>query len=102
MKTILPEIEQQHQDTKQEVVAKQQKEYKLIGKQRVVKGHILFEFNKITKEIKPAQISRSAALSLQGQPVFTTKAEVHQDCFYLQALNVRNARKKLIKLGFEL
>ena len=84
---------------RQEQVAKKQKEYKLIGKQRKVPGHTLFEFNKKTHEIRPAQVTRDAALTTTGKPVFHTRTDIHEDCFYLQALNIKNAEKKLKKLG---
>lgn len=82
-----------------EQVAKKQQEYHLIGKQRKVRGHILFEFNKQTKEIKPAVINRTAILQMDGTVKYNTKTDVKQDCFYIQALNTKNAEKKLRKLG---
>ena len=49
---IVPTTSQEREDaTRVEQVAKKQKEYKLIGKQRKVAGHTLFEFNKKTKEL---------------------------------------------------
>ena len=83
-----------------EQVAKKQKEYKLIGKMRKVAGHTLFEFNKKTKEIKPAEIRRECRVDFgTGEPIYQTKTDIHQDCFYVQALNIKNAEKKLRKLG---
>ena len=81
-----------------EQVAKKQQEYHLIGKQRKVRGHILFEFNKQTKEIKPAAVTRKAILGYNGAAKFETRVDIHQDCFYVQALNKQNAEKKLKKL----
>ena len=82
-----------------EQVAKKQQEYHLIGKQRKVRGHILFEFNKKTKEIKQAALSRKVILGFNSDPVYETSVDIHQDCFYVQALNKQNAEKKLKKLG---
>ena len=98
---IVPTTSQEREDaTRVEQVAKKQKEYKLIGKQRKVAGHTLFEFNRKTKEIKPADIRRECIIDIgTGNPIYKTKTDVHEDCFYIQALNVKNAEKKLRKLG---
>ena len=99
MDGILPKLTAQNDSrAAQEQVDKQQKEYHLIGRQRKVSGNTLFEFNRKTQEIRPADISREVFFSMDG-PTYKTKTDVHQDCFYLQALNVKNAKKKLIKLG---
>ena len=101
MKGILPTLQSEHEEaTRIEQVAKKQKEYKLIGKLRKVAGHTLFEFNKKTKEIKPADIKRECIFDAKtGKPLYKTKTDIHKDCFYLQALNIKNAEKKLRKLG---
>ena len=100
MKTLLPELSTQTGNSvAQEQVNKKHKEYHLIGKQRKVAGHILFEFNRKTKEIRPADISRTVIVGMDGNPRYKTTTDVHQDCFYLQALNVKNVKKKLVKLG---
>lgn len=82
-----------------EQVAKKQQEYHLIGKQRKVRGHILFEFNKKTKEIKQAAVTRRALWGYNGSVKFETRVDIHQDYFYVQALNKQNAEKKLRKIG---
>lgn len=101
MDGILPKLTVQNGSrAAQEQVDKQQKEYHRIGRQRKVSGHTLFEFNRKTKEIRPADISREVRVSyINGYPQYITRTEVHEDCFYLQALNVKNAKKKLVKLG---
>ena len=101
MDGILPKLTAQNGSrAAQEQVEKQQKEYHLIGRQRKVSGHTLFEFNRKTKEIRPADISREVrVLYIDGYPQYITRTDVHQDCFYIQALNVKNAKKKLVKLG---
>lgn len=101
MKSIIPDILSQcPANISQEQVEKQQREYHLIGQQRKIRGHILFEFNRKTKEIRPANISRNVIIGMDGQPRFKERIDVHKDCFYIQALNVKNAKKKLIKLGY--
>jgi hypothetical protein len=101
MKGILPTLQSEHEEaTRIEQVAKKQKEYKLVGSQRKVSGHTLFEFNKSTKEIKPADVKRECIMDFKtGKPVYRTKTDMHENCFYIQALNVKNAIKKLKKLG---
>ena len=89
----------QEDSVRQEQVVKKQKEYHLIGQQRKTPGHILFEFNKKTKELKPAQVTRRALWGYEGGAKFETRTDIHEDCFYLQALNKKNAEKKLRKLG---
>ena len=98
---IVPTTSQEREDaTRVEQVAKQQREYKLIGTQRKVAGHTLFEFNRKTKEIKPADIQRECILdATTGEPIYKTKTDVHEGCFYIQALNIKNAEKKLRKMG---
>ena len=98
---IVPTTSQEREDaTRVEQVAKKQKEYKLIGKQHKVAGHTLFEFNRKTKEIKLADIHRECVFdAATGNPIYKTKTDVHDGCFYLQALNIKNAEKKLRKLG---
>lgn len=100
MDEILPKLNAQNCSiVAKEQVDKKQKEYHLIGRQRKVAGHTLFEFNRKTKEIRPAYISREVIVGMDGNPIYKTRTDVHQDCFYLQALNVKNAKKKLTKLG---
>lgn len=100
MKIIPDTTNAQTDEVRQEQVAKRQKEYHLIGKQRKVPGHILFEFNKETKEIRPMQINRECRVDFgTGRPIYKTKTYIHEDCFYVQALNLKNAEKKLRKLG---
>lgn len=100
MDSILPKMTAQNGSiVTQEQVDKKQRAYRLIGKQRKVVGHTLFGFNRRTKEIRPADISTEVIIGTRGNFRYITKTNVHQDCFYLQALNVKNAKKKLIKLG---
>ena len=59
-----------------------------IGKQKRIKGLTLFEFNKTTNEIKPAKLERTWT---------GYKVVINKDCFYIQALNAKNAKRKLIQ-----
>lgn len=98
---IVPETAQAVKDeTRTELQQKKQQKYRFVGKQRKVAGHTLFEFDKQTKEIRPAEIKHTAYIdSVSGRPVYKTRADIKQGCFYIQALNAKNAAKKLRKLG---
>lgn len=102
---IVPDMpEKANEAVKQELVQKKQSEYHLIGRQKRVSGHILFEFDRKTKEIRPADIVQNAIVVLDPKTrkeavKYQTKTNVKQNCFYLQALNKKNAEKKLRKIG---
>ena len=100
METILPQTSRAKGDeVRQEQVVKKQKEYKMIGRRKKVPGHTLFEFNVNTKELKPAMRTREVYATFNGQSKYRNKAEVHEGCLYIQALNIKNAEKKLHKIG---
>lgn len=80
---------------------KQDKEYRLIGKVKRIAGLTLFSYNTVTKELKKAEMQRNVSIGFDGKPVFTNKATKEKDCIYFQALNVKSAKKRLIKLGYE-
>lgn len=78
---------------------KQQHEYKLVNRVKKNPGHILFSFNRKTGEIKRATVEHKVSIGLDLKPVTTTKTVVESDCFYGQALNEKNFRKKIKKMG---
>ena len=98
---IIPETAQAaSESTRVELQQKKQHEYKFVGKQRKVAGHTLFEFDRQTKEIRPAEVRHIAYIDAgTGRPVYKNRAEIKQGCFFIQALNAKNAAKKLRKLG---
>jgi len=97
---IVPKTSHEFNDqVRQEQVVKKDNEFHLIGKQRKVAGHTLYEFNKATKEIKPAAVNRRVIVNVKGKEMYVNKTVIHKGCFYLQALNVNNAKRKLRKLG---
>lgn len=90
-----------------EIVAEQQqkKEIKHIGQQRKVRGHILWEFNEKTRELKRAQFKKTnvfiSAINMSPESITEThKVVVNENCVYFQALNKKNAKKKLKGLGY--
>lgn len=78
---------------------KKQQEYKLIGKRRRIPGLNLFSYNTVTKELKLAPVEKNVTLGLNGSPDYKTNIKIEKDCIYLQALNIDNARRKLMKKG---
>lgn len=82
-----------------EYIQKKQHEYKLTNKKRRVPGHILFSFNLKTKEIKRASITNEVSFGLNGKSIMKTKTVIEPDCYYEQALNEKNFRKRLKRIG---
>lgn len=80
------------------------KEFRLIGEQRKIRGHKVWEFNKVTKVLSEAQIKKTNATLTSLDPS-SVHSEIRQsyifntDCEYFQALNRESAEKKLRKLG---
>lgn len=96
--SVLPFL---NDDTKDQLViqaeAKKKQEFKYIGSQRRIKGLTLFSYNTVTKELKPASIKSDVSIGLDGSVVYSNKAQIEKDCVYFQALNIKNARKKIQK-----
>ena len=88
-----------------EAVEKKQNEYKLIGRLTKVPGHTLYKFNTITREASKAIVEiRSGYLydpekgpKMQIKHRFNVKVE--KDCYYEQALNMKNFIKRLRRRG---
>ena len=74
---------------------KQQTEYKLIKKVKRNPGHILFSFNVKTGEIKRASIIHNVSIGLNGLPITRAETVIEPNCYYEQALNEKNFRKKI-------
>jgi hypothetical protein len=96
------EITNELQESKIEIQTEkeQRKEIKLIGQQRRVRGHILWEFNEKTRELQPATYKKEDVVitSLAPTPEALTKRSkvvIKENCHYFQALNRENALKKL-------
>ena len=87
-------------DVRIEQVVKKKNEFHLIGSQRKIKGHTLYAFNTVTKEIKVAPMERKMFFGFNGNVTYKNEITVEKDCIYLQALNEKNVRKKLIRIGY--
>ena len=89
-------------ELRMEQIQKKKNEFHLIGQERRIKGHTLFCFNVATKKIKVAPMKQDIVLGLDGVVIYKNSVTIEKDCIYVQALNEKNARKKLIKMGFVL
>lgn len=98
---LIPHKQQKDSDDLRiEQVIKKKNEFHLIGSQRKIKGHTLYAFNTVTKEIKVAPVERMFFFGFNGNVTYKNKLTVEKDCIYLQALNEKNARKRLIRMGY--
>lgn len=86
-----------------EMVKKNQQEYHLIGRTIARAGHTLFEYDKETHKVRRAEIKRTPYVSdfKTGKVLFYNRCEARRNCMYLQALNIKNAIKRLRRDGFE-
>lgn len=88
-------------DLRIEMIKRKQIEYTLVGNQKKVDGHILFEYDLTTGEIKQAEVVRCDTLDFfTRKPLFNPKVNTRKGCIYRQALNKKNLIKKLRKEGF--
>lgn len=88
-----------------EAVEKKQNEYKLIGRLTKVPGHTLYKFNATTREASKAIVEIRSGYcydpekgpKMQIRHRFNVKIE--KDCYYEQALNMKNFIKRLRRQG---
>lgn len=91
-----------HQKLKPEIEVsqelKREKHYKLLGSIVLKKGMTLFSYNSETTELKRVKVEKPTTLDYTTKEA-TAKSKVIHDgrCEYFQALNVRNAKKKIRK-----
>ena len=83
---------------KQEIQAKINKEFKYLGSLNHQPGHTLFEINLNTGQIKEATIKRDIYAGFDGKPIYKSKVQIGADCYYLEALNIKNAKRKFLKM----
>lgn len=88
-----------------EAVEKKQNEYKLIGRLTKVPGHTLYKFNATTREASKATVEMRSEYcydtekgpKMQIKHRFNVKVE--KDCYYEQALSMKNFIKRLRRQG---
>lgn len=100
---LIPHLQDKDVDElRMEQIQKKKNEFHLIGQEKRIKGHTLFCFNVATKKIKVAPIKQDIMMGLDGVVIYKNSVTIEKDCIYVQALNEKNARKKLVKMGFVL
>ena len=98
---LTPHVQQKDSDNLRiEQIVKKRIEYHLIGSQRRIKGHTLYAFNTVTKEIKVAPMEKKMFFGFNGNVIYKNELTVEKDCIYLQALNKKNVIKRLIRMGY--
>lgn len=96
MKLTTEEI--QRLQTDHEIVAPVKQEYKKIGSMILKRGMTLFAFDLKTGILEPVKIERKEAMiDINGNIVKNARAEYNPSAIYIQALNMKNAQKKLMK-----
>ncbi len=91
-------------EDKKEILKQTQVEKKrtLIRTIRPEKGHILFEFDLIKKEVRRAEFVVEKEISFESamRGETTQKKEVNgvEGCIYISAMNEKNAWKRFMKL----
>lgn len=86
-------------DIEIQVQKKQQVEYKLLGKHKpTIDGYNIFEYNLQTRELKKATFIESDIYYIDRPNV--KKLVVNKDCLYIEALNLNNAIKRLVRGDF--
>lgn len=98
MKELLRDFTDNNIEIREE--AEQRKEIKLLGRQRKIRGLITWEYNEKTHELKRAEYKKEdivlSSLSMSPESISkVNKVVVNEDCIYFQALNRKNAIKKL-------
>lgn len=86
---IKKDVIEQHQEQKQ------RQEYKFLGTVIIRKGLKMFEYNSEKDTMKEVRTTEQAIGDLYGNTIKNKKALANSKYLYFQALNERNARRKL-------
>lgn len=90
--------EQELKQNNQEIVAPVRHEYKKIGSINLKRGMTLFEFDSKTLKLKPVEIDRKETMvDINGKVVKNARATYNPNALYIQALNIKNAKRKVMK-----
>ncbi len=98
----LTEFEKSAALHKNKIEAEQPNKEKLVARQRVKPGLDTWEYNTVTTELQLAVFKKGDVQFHPGQATeYTThrKLDIQPDCKYFQALNTKNAVKKMWKEG---
>lgn len=85
---------------KTEFVKLVQQEYKYIGSIKYRPGSTLWQFNTETGELNPAKVTVKEQLvwTSKGDCTKKTRSVIYENkCVYVQALNRKNAEKKILR-----
>lgn len=77
---------------------KQKQEYKFIGSIRMIRGLKLYSFNTSTFKLKVVEIQRKVSVGMEGEAVKHNKAQYNPKLIYVQALNEKNAARKVASI----
>ena len=79
--------------------AEQKQEYKFHGSIKMNKGCKLYSFNTETLMLEEVKIERKVAVNaIDKKPVKQNRVNFNPKCLYLQAINIQNAKRKVLKL----
>lgn len=76
-----------------------EKELKRISSTKINPGHIMFCYNRVTKEISEVKYDTLDPMTTRYDVRSSKNIIIDKDCFYEQALNKKNFIKKLKKYG---
>lgn len=92
---VLNELPKEKHDVERQQEERQvPKEYRLDGRIRRRPGHTLFSYNVKTDEWKVADTEKKAVVKPDGTVTYRTQVKREEGCIYIQALNLKNAKKK--------
>ncbi len=84
--------------TDHEIVAPAKLEYKKVGSIILKPGMTLYAFSFETGILKPVKINRKETMiGFDGNPIKNARAEYDPNALYIQALNMKNAERKVMK-----
>lgn len=81
-----------------EAEVKKEVKYKKVGSLRVIKGLTIFTYNPITGDIKKLEVKKKALIGFDKKVVEQAKATHDPNVVYIQALNLKNAKRKATKM----
>lgn len=92
MKEILPD----HQFLKDEEVNEQQipQQKAKVHSRTKIPGHTVFELDIIEQRITVIKPISTAVVGLDGKTEFKNRVQMRKNCYYCQALNLKNAERK--------
>jgi Zn-dependent metalloprotease len=87
-----------HQKESIEISAEQQKRYRYIGSVKYKKGMNLFQYNTKTQRIDIVNVKVEVMVGLDKKVVKKRTVNIDPDCIFVQALNIKNAHRKIVEV----